>query len=49
MPTEIKINDRIKDIEEQLFVIDQLRLWDEQEEKIDALLEELKELKEQLN
>ncbi len=49
MPTETKINDRIKDIEEQLFVIDQLRLWDEQEEKIDALLEELKELKEQLN
>ena len=49
MPTETKINDRITDIEEQLFVIDQLRLWDEQEEKIDALLEELKELKEQLN
>lgn len=48
MPTEDKIRDRIAEIEGLLFLIDQLRLWDEQETKIDALLEELEELKEQL-
>ena len=48
MPTEDKIRDRIAEIEGLLLLIDQLRLWDEQETKIDALLEELEELKEQL-
>ena len=48
MLTEDKIRDRIAEIEGLLFLIDQLRLWDEQETKIDALLEELEELKEQL-